>query len=344
MLRNRWYPILESASLRSRRGGRASGKPTGIKRFGEELVLWRDADGKAQLLPATCPHRGASMAGGRIVDGELECPWHGFRFSGAGHCTLLPCEGPDARIPRALSLRPHPIREQHGLIWMWWGDEQANYPEVPFYHDIEAHEGFTESSYVLPYHYSRMIETNLDLHHAPFVHGNVIPVGTRMVDFEAHVDGDRIFSSGVLVKEKIAARGEKKGMTLRADLILPNLGLVSITPNLHLLVCATPVDEEHSWLWFRYRQTYTRNALLGRVLTWIAVHSELRIVQKQDWRIFAGMTPGTIDDFPYGFVHSDKAIALYRNLRSRHLKADHDSGSASMFRAPAGQEKSAAAI
>jgi phenylpropionate dioxygenase-like ring-hydroxylating dioxygenase large terminal subunit len=339
MLRNHWYPILEAASLGAGRGK----KSIAIKRFGIEFVLWRDTAGEAQLLPATCPHRGASMAGGRVVDGDLVCPWHGFRFSGTGHCTLIPCEGPDARIPKALGMPIHPIREEHDLIWMWWGDEQASYPEIPFYHDIEANDGFTEASYILPYHYSRMIESNLDLHHTPFVHGNVIPVGTRMLDFEASVDGDRITSRGTLVKEKSAARGEKKGTTLRADLILPNLGLVALTPNLHLLVCATPVDEDHSWMWFRYRQTYTRSATLGKILTWIAVHSELRVVQKQDWRIFASMTPGTIDDFPYAFVHSDKAIALYRNLRSQRLKSDPRVETEATFRAHSDSQRSAAA-
>lgn len=338
MLRNHWYPILEAASLR---GGRGK-KSIGIKRFGIDLVLWRDAEGKAQLLPATCPHRGASMAGGRIVEGDLVCPWHGFRFSGTGHCTLLPCEGPDVRIPKALNLPVHPIREEHELIWMWWGDEQTSYPEIPFYDDVEAYGGYTEASYVLPYNYSRMIETNLDLHHTPFVHGNVIPVGTRMLDFEASLDGDRITSTGMLVKEKIAARGEKKGMMLRADLILPNLGLVALTPSLHLLVCATPVDEEHSWLWFRYRQTYTHSAMLGKILTWISVHSELRVVQKQDRRIFDGMTPGTIDDFPYAFVHSDKAIALYRNLRSQRLESDRRLETEAVFRAHSHPASSAA--
>ena len=318
MLRNRWYPVLETASLGK--------KSIGIKRFGLEFVLWRDLDGTARALPATCPHRGASMAGGRVIEGRIECPWHGFRFDGEGRCRLLPCEGPDARIPKALDLPVHPIREEHGLVWMWWGEERSQYPEVPFYHDIEDRGAFTEASYVLPYHYSRMIETNLDVHHTPFVHGSVIPVGTRVVDFEARVEGDRIYSSGALAKEKDLIRGATSGVTegmpFRADLILPNLGMISLTPKLHILVCATPVDDDHSWLWFRYCQSYTRNRLLGKLITWIAVHSELRIVQKQDWRIFATMTPGTIDDFPYAFVHSDKAIALYRNLRAEALTAN----------------------
>lgn len=314
MLRNRWYPVFEAARLRR--------KPIGIKRMGQRLVLWRDARGGPRLLPAACPHRGASLAAGRVVDGELECPWHGFRFDGRGRCTLMPCEGPDARIPRAMHQTAYPVCEVHALIWMWWGDERETYPPVPFFDELDDRGGSTQASYILPYHYSRMMETNLDIHHTPFVHGNVVPVGTRVVDFEAHSDADRIYSSGTLVKEKNAAKGNFEGMRFRADLILPNLAHIQLTPKLRILVCATPVDEGHSWLWFRYCQSYTGSRLLGKLITWISVHSELRIVQKQDWRIFADMTPGTIDDVPYTFVHSDKAIALYRNLRAEELKAD----------------------
>jgi len=319
MLQNRWYPILESKAL--------GNKAIGIKRFGRNLVLWRDLGNQPRVLPATCPHRGASLAQGRIIAGEIECPWHGFRFDGEGHCTRIPCEGDDARIPGALSLPAGVVREQHDLIWMWLGDERKNHPEVPFFDDVEAYEGFTEASYVLPYHYTRMVETNLDIHHTPFVHGNLFPVGTRMVDFDAHVEGDRIRSSGRLVKEKALARGKTQGFPFRADLILPNLGLIQLTARIHILVCATPIDEHQTWLWFRYRQRYTRSAILGRLITWIAVHSELKIVQKQDWRIFCEMTPGTIDDVPYVFVHSDKAIALYRSLRAKDLargRPEHD--------------------
>lgn len=335
MLRDHWYPILETRALRK--------KSIGIKRFGLDLVLWRDREGTAKLLPATCPHRGASMAGGRVIDGEIECPWHGFRFDGSGQCTLLPCEGLDARIPKALDLPVHPIREEHDLIWMWWGEERTNYPEIPFYHDIEAHSGFTEASYVLPYNYSRMIETNLDIHHTPFVHGNIVPVGTRVIDFEAHVEGDRIYSSGSLAREKNIARGDAKGMPFRADLILPNLGLVALTAKLHLLICATPVDEEHSWLWFRYRQSYTKNRLLSKLITWISVQSELRVVQRQDWRLFSTLPAGTIDDFPYAFVHSDKAIALYRSLRSTNLKKSQtDANPSTLHRHPSSARSAAA--
>ena len=94
MVPNRWYPVLEASQL-----GR---KPVGVTRLGRRLVLWRDAAGSSVALPSRCPHRGAALEQGRVVDGELTCPWHGFRFAPDGACTRMPCEGTEATPPRAL--------------------------------------------------------------------------------------------------------------------------------------------------------------------------------------------------------------------------------------------------
>jgi phenylpropionate dioxygenase-like ring-hydroxylating dioxygenase large terminal subunit len=316
MLNNRWYPVLEAERVQK--------KPSKIRRFGKNWVLWRDASGSPHMLPAACPHRGASLAQGRVVDGEIECPWHGFRFGTDGRCTSMPCEGEGAAIPKAMHLTPLVVREAHELVWAWWGDEREHYPEIPFFDHLGGLTGSTQTSYILPYHYSRMVETNLDIHHTPFVHGNVIPVGARMHDFDAHRDGDRILSTGSLVREKNAHKSDAKGVEFSVEMVLPNLITIALSPRLHIVVCATPVDDEHSWLWFRYCQSYTSLAALGKLITWFSVQSELRVVQKQDWRVFAEMTPGTIDDFPYAFVHADKAIALYRKLRLEKLADEKD--------------------
>ena len=84
-------------------------------------------------------------------------------------------------------------------------------------------------------------------------------------------------------------------------------------------MAATPIDDTHSWLWFRYYQDYTNLPGLRRALSWLAVQSELRVVQKQDWRIFSNMAPGTIDEVNYHFVQADLGIALYRKRRREIL-------------------------
>ena len=95
----------------------------------EPLVVWRDHDGAAVVAPDRCPHRGAALSGGHLVDGQLQCPYHGFRFDGSGRCTLVPSSGPTAAISRRLDLEPIRAVERHGLIWVLLsGDELAPLP------------------------------------------------------------------------------------------------------------------------------------------------------------------------------------------------------------------------
>ncbi len=317
MIPDRWYPVLESRKLRRR--------PVAIERFAAPWVVWRGADGCAAMLPGYCPHRGASLGGGRVVDGQLTCPWHGFRFAADGRCTMTPCEGADAVPRHALALQPAVTREAHGLLWCWWGQARDSYPPVPWFDDVatEARRSW-EGSYELPYHYTRMVETNLDVHHTPFVHRTTVPgVGTRVADFEARIDGDRIYTRGELRHED-----RPRGMPFRDDLILPNLSLIELTGKLRLLACATPVDATRSWVWFRYYQDYTDIPGLRRLLAWFAVYSELAVVQRQDWRIFRAMRPGTVDDVPYHFVEADRGIALYRKRRSELLAGEESAAAA----------------
>lgn len=304
MIPNRWYPILETSKL-----GR---KPIGVKRLGRRLVLWRDGAGRAVALPSTCPHRGAALEQGRVTNGELACPWHGFRFAADGACTRMPCEGAETKPPQAMGLEPALLSEQHGLIWLWHGEARQTLPPVQFFDDEVGDDLQTssEASYVLPYHYSRMVETNLDLHHSPFVHRGFFPNKPRVDPFEAHIEGDRISTSGTMRRE-----GAEAGFDFRVDCLLPNLGYLRLGEKLHIVIAATPVDDENTWVWFRYYQGYTRIRPIGRLISWVAVQSELLVVQRQDWRIFRELPKGSIDDVPYHFVRADQGIALYRKRR-----------------------------
>lgn len=306
MIPNRWYPILESQKLKKR--------PVGLRRLGERLVVWRDGDGTAKALPAACPHRGADLATGRIMDGEIACPYHGFQFTGDGTCTHVPCSGADAKIPHGLHMTPYRVEERHGLVWLWWGDA-ANETPIPYFEEVGSDlRCSSEASYILPYHYSRMVETNLDIHHTPFVHGSVIPVGQRVANFSARLVGDRIYTKGELIKDD-----RSDGMAFRADMIFPCLGFIELASKFWIVVSATPVDDTHSWMWFRYYQGRTNVPLLRKFIPWFSVLTELRLVQPQDWRLFEGLAPGSVDEVNYHLVEADQGIALYRGRRRQLL-------------------------
>jgi phenylpropionate dioxygenase-like ring-hydroxylating dioxygenase large terminal subunit len=73
MIYNQWYVILESKELKKN-------KPLKITRLNEKLSLWRDENGNVGCIADKCCHRGVSLSCGKIIDGELECPFHGFMY------------------------------------------------------------------------------------------------------------------------------------------------------------------------------------------------------------------------------------------------------------------------
>ena len=80
--RTLWHPVALSHVVGT--------QPRAATLLGEDLVLWRDDSGQAHALADQCPHRGARLSMGRVAGGQLECPYHGWRFEGGGRCTHIP--------------------------------------------------------------------------------------------------------------------------------------------------------------------------------------------------------------------------------------------------------------
>jgi nitrite reductase/ring-hydroxylating ferredoxin subunit len=62
------------------------------------VVALVNAGGSISALENTCPHRGGPLAGGRLVAGELACPWHGFRFDPRTGAATMPTPHPAAGV------------------------------------------------------------------------------------------------------------------------------------------------------------------------------------------------------------------------------------------------------
>lgn len=114
-LRNYWYPVALSEDV-----GRD--KPAAIKCLGESLVVWRDADGRPGVLFDRCPHRAARLSAGRVLEGQLQCAFHGLRFDKTGQCTLVPWEPDDSPSRRDVRVRSYPAKELGGYLWAYLGD------------------------------------------------------------------------------------------------------------------------------------------------------------------------------------------------------------------------------
>ncbi len=112
-----WYPLCLTGDL-------ASGAVIGRDVLGTRVVAWRDADGRPVVQVAWCPHLGADLSIGEVVEGRLRCAYHHWSFDGQGACAHIPSGD---RIPDAARLFTYPAAEQWGLVWMFNG-ERPDFP------------------------------------------------------------------------------------------------------------------------------------------------------------------------------------------------------------------------
>ena len=161
-----WTPVI----LRRRVGRR----PVRQVVAGEPIVLFRNSDGAVGALLDRCPHRGVALSLGRVAeDGNLECPFHGWRFDIAGANRGVPLS-PEARC-ETLGAAALPVREIGDLIWVFTRPNATSPPEpvVP--------DSLTDPSLTRTYierdwacHWTRAMENMLDSPHLPFVHRKTI--------------------------------------------------------------------------------------------------------------------------------------------------------------------------
>lgn len=106
VLSPQWAAVARSRDIRA-------GSVRGIEAWGGRLAVWRDAGGAVHAVDARCPHLGADLAGGRVAEDALVCPFHGWRFGADGGCTHAPglAEAPRRRA------RAFPVEERWGLVW-----------------------------------------------------------------------------------------------------------------------------------------------------------------------------------------------------------------------------------
>ena len=316
MIRNQWYVILESKEVKP-------GKPVGVTRLGEKLVLWRAPDGKVACLFDRCPHLGAQLSQGSVcTDKErLACPFHGFEFDSNGQCCHIPALGKNGIPPKAMQVTAYTTYEAHGLIWIYWGKPQADL-KPPRFFDID--ESFSYAGYHdrWPVHYSRMVENQLDVIHLPFVHRTTIGRGgKKVVDGPLYTLEDDILRIWVYNRQDDGLpprKAEELPLPTRPpflEFIFPNTWQNRISDDLRIFVAFVPIDEESGMFYTRYYQRLVRVPVLRELMNWIGVVSS-KVIADQDKRIVSNQLPKKTDlRMGEKIIQGDRIIVAYRRRR-----------------------------
>ena len=160
-LRRCWHPVSRSEDVGE--------SPTSVELLGEHWCLVR-IGGELSALPDRCPHRFSPLSAGRVVDGALQCAYHGYRFAPDGRCVEIPAQAPSLPIPQRAHCHPaHGVTDHLGLVWIAPEAPLVDLPRVPEHSDPT----FVNCPLpVLDWHASaaQMTDNFLDQGHFPFLH------------------------------------------------------------------------------------------------------------------------------------------------------------------------------
>ena len=120
MMRRHWVPALLAEQVAER-----DAAPVRVRLFGEDLVAFRDSEGRVGVLGEYCPHRKASLAFGRNEDCGLRCLYHGWKFDVAGTVMEMPSEPRESGFAERIRHKAYPVREAGGFVWVYMGPAET---------------------------------------------------------------------------------------------------------------------------------------------------------------------------------------------------------------------------
>ena len=169
LLRQFWMPCLPSAELPE-----PDCPPKKVRLLGEDLVAFRDTRGAVGLLPANCPHRGASLFFGRNEECGIRCAYHGWKFDVTGRCVDMPNEPEDSTFKDKVRARAHPCRDVNGVIWTYLGARDVP-PPLPAFeiNTLPAEQCYPPLLMMEECNWVQALEGDIDSSHIDFVHAKL---------------------------------------------------------------------------------------------------------------------------------------------------------------------------
>lgn len=166
LMRWYWWPVGFTEQV--------TDEPVPVRILGEDLVLFRNSEGKLGLLSRYCAHRGTSLELGRPEKNGLRCCYHGWLYGMNGQCLEMPAEEPDCPLVKEVKLTSYKVEELGGLIFAYMGPEPA--PLLPRY-DLLVRDDMdrTVSASVELCNWLQRAENGVDKYHSMALHAPVYP-------------------------------------------------------------------------------------------------------------------------------------------------------------------------
>jgi phenylpropionate dioxygenase-like ring-hydroxylating dioxygenase large terminal subunit len=202
-----------------------------------------------------CLHRGTRLSLGKVANGLLACPYHGWTYDMTGRCVRIPAR-PDQPPPPKAVVKTYRVQERYELIWVALGQPAHDLPPFPEWENA-AYRKILCGPYPIKASGPRLVENFLDIAHFPFVHEGIlgVPSHPEIADYEARIETEGVVARGVRVYQPdpygtgvgdFVAYTYKVFRPLTAYLLKESEG-----PSFSILLTITPhaMIESTAWMW-----------------------------------------------------------------------------------------------
>lgn len=244
---NCWFRVAFSDELRA-------GEVKPLHYFGQDLVLFRTQDGTAHVMDAHCPHLGAHLGYGGVVENHgIRCPFHGWCFDASGHCVEVPYS---QKLPAKAQLRTWPVQEANGVIMVYHHElglpPTWEVPIMPEYNALNWLE-LKRAHWRVRMHAQELAENGIDAVHMPVVHHQAM---LEINDRKLEMTGTQLVHH-LSPKYQVYFGSKHLGRQVdcKHDIVYHGLGRLNNyvyinenKMNLELIFAfyPTPIDEEHT--------------------------------------------------------------------------------------------------
>jgi 5,5'-dehydrodivanillate O-demethylase len=331
LMRRYWQPIGALVDLENKWTRR-------IRLLGEDLVLFKDRQGRLGLIAEQCPHRRASFAHGIPTQDGIRCPYHGWEYNAQGKCINQPNEQDKCAFRDKVSTDAYPVEEMGGMLWAYMGPQPQ--PLLPRWDGFVA-EGTIRimGRTILPINWLQIMENSLDPVHTEWLHGHHYEFlkeqeGVKVAISARHLKIDfKEFEYG-MTKHRLLEGHSEDGDDWKVGhpIVFPNMlavGNGDEKSRYYSFQMRVPVDDTHTMhLWFNAyvppKGVEVPKHLLEKVHTYEVPFMDAQgeyIVDNVDGQdMMAWISQGPIADRTLeNLGATDKGVVMYRRMLKREM-------------------------
>ena len=265
LMRRYWMPATYSHLI-----AKPDCPPVRVGLLGENLVAFRDTEGRVGLLEESCPHRTASLFLGRNEECGLRCVYHGWKFDVDGKCIDLPSEPPGSTLQRKVKVKAYPCQERGGIVWTYMGppEHKPALPDLEWSRLPASHRH--ASRQILECNWLQGLEGGFDSSHLAFLHTGIAEGGvTIRPSYYEVLPTDY----GFVVGSGRELEGDRNFWSANVMIMPFHKIIASVPVAAHIWV---PIDDENTMLYcvdFHPERPFTDEDL-ARETSWNGIHSE----------------------------------------------------------------------